>query len=212
MIFPLAGFVLMTGFTACSDNTGSSTTTETDSNTIRTGDSANTLNGGTDTGAASANTTTMANTSYSNTRLNKADSLFVVKAATGGMEEVQGGQAAQQNAQNERVRSFGQMMVNDHTQANNELMGLASAKGLTIPGDLPAARQKMVDQMKNMKGSSFDKHYIGMMVTDHKKNVADFERASNTASDPDLKAWATKTLPVLRMHLDSAQAINASIK
>jgi putative membrane protein len=135
-----------------------------------------------------------------------------MKAAMGGMMEVQGGQTAQQNAQNDRVKNFGQMMVTDHGQANQELMSLVSNKGMNIPNTLPADKQKMLDQMKNTKGTAFDKHYMGMMLSDHKKDVAEFKEEANKAKDPDLKAWVNKTLPVLQRHLDSAQAINGNIK
>jgi putative membrane protein len=219
MHLTFAGFVLVAAFASCSNNTGSQTTS-TESTTMRSGDTsnANTGTSGTSTtnaGEGSASGTAAAtpgSTSYSNTPLKGADSIFVMKAAMGGMTEVQGGQTAQQNAQNDRVKNFGQMMVNDHGKSNQELMSIASAKGMTIPSDLSADKKKMVDQMKSMKGASFDKHYMGMMVTDHKKDIADFEKASKSATDPDVKAFASKTLPVLRMHLDSAQAINSGIK
>ncbi|HET7899135.1 MAG TPA: DUF4142 domain-containing protein, partial [Flavisolibacter sp.] len=121
-------------------------------------------------------------------------------------------QTAQQNAQNDRVKSFGQMMVTDHGQANQQLQSLASAKGITLPADLPQDKQKMLNDMQKMQGASFDKHYMSDMVKDHQKDVSEFEEQSNKATDPDLKAWATQTLPVLRKHLDSAKAINSAIK
>lgn len=202
--FPLAGFFVLACCFACSNNTD--TTTTTDSTSVTTGDTSNAMNNAaTDTMAAN-------NMSYSSTKLNAADSTFVMKAAMGNMMEVQGGQVAQQNAQNERVKNFGTMMVNDHGKANQELMSLASAKGLNIPNMLPQDKQKEIDQMRSMNGAAFDKHYMGMMVTDHKKDVAEYEKLSGSASDADLKNYITKTLPVLKTHLDSAQAINTAIK
>ena len=122
--------------------------------------------------------------------------------------EVEAGNLAQQNAQSDRVKAFGSMMVRDHSAANQELTSLASGRGITLPSELPADMKKHVDQMRNMKGKQFDTHYMSMMLSDHKKDVAEFEKQSNNANDADLKAWASKTLPTLKMHLDSAQAIN----
>ena len=202
----VAGFILVTGVTACgnnSDSDTSTTTTTTDSSTMTAGD---TSNASMNTGAAGSNTT------YSSAKLNAADSTFVMKAAIGGMTEVQGGQTAQQSAQNDRVKNFGQMMVNDHSKANQQLQSLAAAKGMTLPADLPADKQKMLTQMKSMQGAAFDKHYMSMMVDDHQEDVADFEKQANSASDPDVRSFASQTLPVLKMHLDSAKAINSAIK
>lgn len=204
----VAGFILVAGVTACGNNSDSdksaTTTTTTDSSTMTTGDTSN----------ASMNTAapTNNNTNYSSAKLNAADSTFVMKAAIGGMTEVQGGQTAQQSAQNDRVKNFGQMMVNDHSKANQQLQSLAAAKGLTLPADLPASKQKMLTTMKSMQGAAFDKHYMGMMVDDHQEDVADFEKQANSASDPDVRSFASQTLPVLKKHLDSAKAINSAIK
>ena len=51
-----------------------------------------------------------------------------------------------------------------------------------------------------------------MMVDYHKEDIDEFEKCSNNSKDADLKAFAAKTLPVLRTHLDSAKAINDALK
>lgn len=172
------------------DNT--STTDDSSTNTMGTGDSASNMN----------NTPAV-----SNTPLSKDDSMFVMEAAIGGLMEVQAGQLAQQNAQSQRVKDFGGMMVTDHSKANDELTSYASGHGITLPTALPADKQKHIDAMKNMKGSAFDKHYISMMLDDHQKDVAKFKKESTDANDAQLKTWAGNTLPTLQKHLDSVQAI-----
>jgi putative membrane protein len=99
-------------------------------------------------------------------------------------------------------------MVNDHSKANSELMSLTSGRGVTLPTALPADKQKHLDDMRKMTGKAFDKHYMDMMVNDHKKTIADFEKEASAGSDADLKTFATKTLPTLQKHRDSAVAIN----
>jgi putative membrane protein len=204
--FPLTALFFGICLCSCGNNSGSSSTTDSTSNT-------NTTMSSPDSGKNNTSTNTETNnqptpTSTSNTPLAKEDSVFVMKAAMGGMEEVEGGNIAQQNGMNQRVKDFGSMMVRDHPKANDELKSLASTKGLTLPSALPADKMKHLDGMRKMKGKDFDSHYISMMVNDHKTDIGEFEKASKNAKDPDLKAWATKTLPTLKTHLDSAQAIN----
>ncbi|WP_069658813.1 DUF4142 domain-containing protein [Arcticibacter eurypsychrophilus] len=136
---------------------------------------------------------------------------FAVKAGAEGMMEVELGTIAQQNAKSARVKGFGAMMVKDHSKANKELMALASSKGITIPSTMPVEMQNHINEMKKMKGADFDKHYMSMMTDDHKEDINLFEKASKNAPDADLKAFATKTLPVLSTHLDSAKAIKDAI-
>jgi putative membrane protein len=172
------------------------------SDTTSAGDTTNTM--GTDTMSTVDNNT---NTTVNAAPLSKEDSSFVMEAAIGGLMEVQAGQLAEQNAQNQRVKDFGNMMVTDHSKANDELKSYASGHGITLPTELPADKQKHIDAMKNMKGAAFDKHYIAMMVEDHKEDVGKFKKQSTSANDAQLKTWAGNTLPVLQKHLDSVQAI-----
>ena len=137
---------------------------------------------------------------------------FVLKAAAGGTMEVELGYLAQQKAQDSRVKAFGSMMVRDHTKANKELMDLASAKSILIPSKLPEEIQEHIAEMKKLGGAEFDKHYISMMTDDHKDDIDQFEMAAKDLKDKEIQAYAAKTLPVLKMHLDSATSIKKGIK
>jgi len=146
------------------------------------------------------------------TPVNEDDSKFMVEAASGGMMEVELGQLAQEKAQNQRVKDFGTMMVRDHSKANDELKSLAATKNVTLPATPGEKQQKHIDDLKKKSGHDFDKAYMKMMVDDHKDDVDAFDKASNKATDADLKSWASKTLPVLRTHLDSAKAVQTIVK
>jgi putative membrane protein len=173
------------------------------------GDSTSTSDSTTSTTTTTMDTTNTAgttNTALNTTPFSKDDSSFVMEAAVGGLMEVQAGQIAQQNGQSQRVKDFANMMVTDHSKANDELKSLVSGR-ISIVDSLPKDKQKHLDAMKKMKGSAFDKHYISMMVDDHQKDVAKFKKASANCNDAQLKTWATNTLPTLQKHLDSIQAI-----
>jgi putative membrane protein len=152
-------------------------------------------------------TTAMANTIAPN----KESMDFVTKAASGGMLEVQLGQLAQQNAKSQRVKDFGSMMVTDHSQANDELKSLASSNNITISPTLLPDHQKHIDMMSKMKGADFDKHYMDMMVSDHKEDIDEFKKEANNSNNDAFKSFAAKTLPTLQKHLDSAQAIHSKM-
>lgn len=151
------------------------------------------------------------NTSTVNTNmpsLAKEDSIFVMKAAEGGMMEVEAGNIALQSSSNDRVKTFATMMVNDHGKANSELMSLASKHGMILPTSLPADKQAHLDGMKKMQGKAFDKHYIAMMKNDHKNAIADFEKQVSAGADGQLKSFAEKTIPTLKLHRDSVTALS----
>ena len=135
---------------------------------------------------------------------------FMKMAALGGMMEVALGKVAQKSA-NPQVKAFAAMMVADHTKANNELKALADKSEILLPAEYDAAQNEHMNEMKKLSGSEFDKHYIAMMVDDHKKTVDLFKSGSET-KELDVKKFALKTLPVLEAHFAKAKAIQATLK
>lgn len=144
--------------------------------------------------------------------VDKESSDFAIEAANGGMMEVQAGKLAQEKATSQRVKDFAAMMVRDHSKANDELKGLAQSKNIALPDSVVGDHRDHIEKMSKMSGKDFDEHYIDMMVDDHNEDVDKFEKAANNLSDPDLKAWATNTLPTLRAHQDSAKALKEAMK
>jgi putative membrane protein len=139
--------------------------------------------------------------------LSASDRQFITKAAQDSTAEIELGQLASEQAVKAQVREFGQMMVQDHTQMNNELQTLAAQKGLTVPQDIGEENRKVKANLSKLTGAAFDKAYMNQMIADHSKDVSLFRRQSQQANDPDLKAWAAKTLPTLQEHLRLARAI-----
>lgn len=133
------------------------------------------------------------------------DQTFMTKAAQGGIAEVALGKLAKDHAENQAVKDFGQKMVDDHSKANDELKSIASKKNVTLPTDLDAKDKATYDRLSKLNGAAFDKAYMRDMVTDHRKDVAEFQRESNKGKDSDVKSWAAKTLPTLQEHLRLAE-------
>jgi putative membrane protein len=143
--------------------------------------------------------------------MDKSDKKFIDEAAQGGMAEVKLGQLAAEKASSEDVKKFGQMMVDDHTKANEELKSLAQKKMVDLPTDI-GKHQKTYDKLSKLSGSDFDKAYMDAMVKDHKEDVSEFEKQAARGQDSELKAWAAKTLPTLQMHLSHAEDLHKAMK
>jgi putative membrane protein len=144
--------------------------------------------------------------------LSAADQAFAKEAAMGGLAEVDLGQLAASKASSPDVKQFGQRMVDDHGKANEELKSWAAQKNVTLPTELDAKHKAEHAKLEKLSGDAFDRAYMTAMVADHNKDVADFQRESKSAKDPELKAWAAKTLPTLQDHQKSAKEISAKVK
>lgn len=137
-----------------------------------------------------------------------ADMKFAMTAAQDGMTEVELGRLAVQKGTSDAVKQFGQRMIDDHTNANQQLMQLASSKGMTLPTTLDAKHAAMVAKFQRLEGAAFDRAYAKQMVQDHRKAVDLFQKEADRGTDADLKAFASQTLPILQGHLSMAQSMN----
>jgi putative membrane protein len=144
--------------------------------------------------------------------LSSHDEMFIKKAALGGMTEVRLGEIATEKARQPAVKEFGAMMVKDHSKANTELKALAKSKNVELPADLDSKHQSTVDRFSKLSADEFDKAYVKEMVEDHKKDVAEFEEAAKSAKDAEVKAFAEKTLPTLRTHLEHVMTLHKQVE
>lgn len=190
-------------FASC--NNEGSNTTNADSISGNTGAANNADGNANNDGIQNTDTSTSA-------RADEASADFLKKAAEGGLAEVQAGTVAREKAVDPSVKNFAEMMVNDHTGANTEVKNLASRKNVTLPADLPADKKENSNSLTQKSGKAFDKAYMDMMVKDHKSTIDLFEKAQKDAQDTDVRSFITATLPKLKTHLDSAQAISKRLK
>jgi putative membrane protein len=137
----------------------------------------------------------------------KADRAFITEAIEGNLAEVEMGKLAQQNGQSQDVKSFGQMLVTDHSAANQKAMEVASQMGVTPPSKPNAKQKAMYDKMSKLSGAAFDKAFAKEMVADHKKDIAAFKKEAKKKNDPAAE-FASNTLPTLQKHLEAAQKLN----
>src|SRR5690606_17643661 len=142
----------------------------------------------------------------------KADITFMTSAASAGMLELQASALAEKSAQAPQVKSFAQKMLADHGKADADLKVLAKSKDIQLPESMNKKQQGQLAELGKLKGSEFDKKYaqeIGVMA--HEEAVALFTNASKNAADTDIKAFASKTLPVLQAHLEMAKQMHAAL-
>ncbi len=142
-----------------------------------------------------------------NPTLSTTDAGFMTTATRGGLAEVQMGQLAQRKGSSAAVRRFGERMVSDHTRVNQEMLALAQQKQITPPDSMGAQHQQMYDRLNGLRGRAFDRAFAQAMVADHQEDVQAFETAARDGTDPDVRSFAQRNLPLLREHLQAAQQL-----
>jgi putative membrane protein len=154
------------------------------------------------------------------TRLDSRE--FVNRMAVAGMAEVELAKLASERAINPDVKAFAQMMVRDHSRANDELARIAKQLDIEVPTQLDPMHRELVDRLSKLKGAEFDREYMSAMVEGH-EDVAGLLRSFTAADRPigtagrargeqALTEWAMKTMPVVERHLERARQIQQKLK
>ncbi len=133
--------------------------------------------------------------------------------------EIHAGQLAQQNATSSDVKAFGERMVNDHTQNDQQLSGMAQTLGVNLEGKTYQKEwkdaQKSAKKYEGKTGQAFDQSYIEAMVKDHEKDAKAVKSLADQArkdGQSELASFLDQTHSTIQSHLDQAKQLQSSVK
>jgi putative membrane protein len=141
----------------------------------------------------------------------QADMPFIIDASSANNMEIRLGQMAQSKASNSAVKQFGQRMVTDHTNLQNQLTAAASTVGQSIPPGMVVADKQQADRIERLSGNAFDRAYMNHMIRMHRNDVNEFQRQSQSASSSQVRTLTANSLPVLQQHLSLATQVGAQV-
>lgn len=140
---------------------------------------------------------------------------FVDKAAAGGIAEIETSRLALEKSASADVKEFANMMITDHSKANDELATIAKKHDIEVPDTTTLVKQAK-EKILDMRDESFDAAYANNQVKAHEDTIELFKKEANTVTDDkvkgatELKAFAQKMLPGLEKHLDAAKKLQAA--
>jgi putative membrane protein len=146
------------------------------------------------------------------TTVTGTDSYFVQQASYANLDEVSTGNIAAVRASNDSVRTFGSMMITDHTNAQLSLDSIGTSLNIVLPTMPDSLHQVMATQLQVLSGSVFDTTYINEQVRDHIAAVSLYQTEISAGNNQQIKNYAQTYLPVIQMHLQEAQSIQQMIQ
>jgi putative membrane protein len=108
------------------------------------------------------------------------------------------------------VKDFGQKLVDDHTQNNQQLQQIAQQKGVELQDQEKPDEQSMKTKMEKMKGPQFDKAFLQHEREDHAKLLKELQQQQDQVQDPDVKSFISQTITAVQQHLQEAQGSKAT--
>jgi putative membrane protein len=145
------------------------------------------------------------------TRVDQDGLNFIKNGIEGGLTEIKASGLALTNSSNQRVIGLAKMMIDDHTKAGEGLKKIESDKMIEGKDSISGKHEQIINALSKKSGAAFDRAYLKMMAADHEDAIKLFTIGSQNTS-PVVSDFAAKTLPTIKMHLDSVNAINTSLK
>jgi len=89
------------------------------------------------------------------------------------LAEAELGKLAATRAASADVKAYAEMMVADHTKANEELRPMAQSLGVQVPTQVDDKHRKDSERLSRLQGAEFDREYIKMMADAHRDALRD---------------------------------------
>lgn len=133
---------------------------------------------------------------------------FVKEVAISDMFELETSKLAEQKG-NSQEKTFAQRMLTDHTKTTNELKSMVSSGKIKaeLPTSLDRPHESKLETLKKASGKNFTTDFNSYQISAHQDAVSLFERYAKSGDNPELKEWASSTLPTLKQHLEMANEL-----
>jgi putative membrane protein len=137
---------------------------------------------------------------------NQTDMNFVTNANEGNRAEIEMSALASLKG-SAGVKMFSQMMVNEHSDALEELQTIANDQDVQLSTELSAEHKQLKARLEGLSGFIFDTAYINSQVKAHNETLILFDNESSNGDDQRLINYANKYLPIIRIHLKKADSL-----
>jgi len=142
-------------------------------------------------------------------KLDPNSARFIHTAGIANTFEIQSSQLALQKTDNADVKQFAQQMINDHSKAGAKLAGITKDDNMPAPPtQLDSKHKKIMGSLQEKSGASFDSAYIQAQTKAHHEAVNLFSKYGRNGENPDLKQFASTTLPTLQNHLQHVERLS----
>ena len=137
--------------------------------------------------------------------VNRVDREFLNTAATMDMTGAHAAQMAQDKAASGEVKDFARMLAKDDGESFGHLQNVAVKIGATIPRGIDTGRIPEIKALDSLNGTRFDRQFTHVEITAEQRALTVFRHEAKYGQNGDLKAYASRMIPVLDTDLKRAE-------
>ncbi|WP_353183372.1 DUF4142 domain-containing protein [Bosea sp. (in: a-proteobacteria)] len=133
---------------------------------------------------------------------------FAGQLAVATMFGIESATLALQKSSSPAIKDYAHRLADDHARAASQLRRIVARRSDIALPDRPDGRHlDMIRDLGALQGEAFDKAYAAAQREAHRELAALLEAYARNGADPELKAFATETLPLVQDLSDKAGAL-----
>lgn len=142
----------------------------------------------------------------------ESDRRLVMETAASLVYPHDAARLAEQRTHHPQLLAYAARVAKDHAASLDGLRRLAAARGLAVP-ELPLPDQRVaVEALQALQGDAFDQQFLQQIgVRQHEATLRLCETVAATATDAELRGWASRQLVALREHLAAARQLQLPV-
>jgi putative membrane protein len=144
-------------------------------------------------------------------QLSEQDRQWLNYAATDNQAEIQECLLAEKKAHSPAVKAFARLMVDDHINVESRLAALVNGQSVSVPNGTGQKNAKTISELESLQGEQFDHRFLAEQIKDHGDDLGKFSDEIHATHDPNIRSYASETLPILQQHLALAKAVQSSV-
>jgi putative membrane protein len=144
-------------------------------------------------------------------QLSEQDRQWLDYAATDNQAEIQECLLAEKKAHSPAVKAFARLMVDDHINIESRLAALVNGQSVSVPNGTGQKNAKTISELESLQGEQFDRRFLTEQIKDHGDDIGKFSDEIHTTQNPNIRSYASETLPILQQHLALANAVQSSV-
>lgn len=164
-----------------------------------------------DENALTANADTLLIKKDEATDLDTGSRFFLERAAYANMIQIESSNRLGSKTTNNELKTYAEMLINDHKSLNTQLTQLAQSKGYELPSLLPDSKMQLIHKMDELKDEGRNEYYVRLMIKEH-QNAIDAFTLGSRSEDKEINNFATSSLPKLKQHYQQVLKIDTALR
>jgi putative membrane protein len=141
----------------------------------------------------------------------KKDARFLVDAKSYSLLLLEMSELAAETGYSSNVQAFATKLQKDHERLNQQLKEIAGNQNIKLPREMSETHQAILQDLQNADRKEFDRRFVRSAERLYEDSIDLFKNIATAGANDNIRAFAAKSLGVLRANQQRADELEDQI-